>query len=324
MVKELEGYRNLVEEGLKGVLNEREKGDPLYHPIRHMLGIGGKRMRPVALLIACEIFGGDRQDALHPALGLELFHNFTLMHDDLMDEAPLRRGHRTVHELYGRDMAVLSGDAMFVKAYQEMSKVPDGAIRPVSEDFNRVALEVCEGQRMDMEFEEREDVSVDEYLRMIASKTGALLGGAMRIGSRIGDAHEEELDRMEGIGRKLGVAFQLQDDLMDVYAEGEKFGKRRGGDICSGKKTFLLIRAFEKADHPQKERLERALNLTEEEAKVNEVVALYDELGIPGESKERSEGLFEEAQKAIEVLKGDKERIGALEQFVEKLRNRES
>ena len=216
MEDNFEGYRQRIEEGLKGILDERERGDRLYEPIQHMLSIGGKRFRPSALLMACEMYGGALDDGLPAALGIELFHNFTLMHDDLMDEAPLRRGKSTVHSLYGSDMAVLSGDAMFVKAYQEMVKANGAALQAVLEDFNRVSLEVCEGQRMDMDFEERTDVGVDEYIQMIASKTGALLGGALAIGARIGGATPEEVQGMELLGRHAGVAFQIQDDLLDV------------------------------------------------------------------------------------------------------------
>lgn len=316
-------YQERIAGSLERVLDEREQQDPLYAPVQHMLNMGGKRFRPSALLMACEAFGGSMDDALPAAVGVELFHNFTLMHDDLMDEAPLRRGKRTVHELYGDDMAVLAGDAMFVKAYQELGKLPPSLLSPVLQDFNRIALEVCEGQRQDMDFEERTDVSVNEYLEMIASKTGALLGGALRIGARIGGSGEKDLERMEEVGRRTGVAFQLQDDLMDVYADEGKFGKRKGGDILSEKKTYLLIRAYEKANAEQKRRLDEAFR-SDDERKLEEVVDLYDELDVPEESKQRSEAFFRDALKAIEGLEVDEDRKAPLKGLVASLRGRDS
>ncbi len=319
-----EGYRERIEEGLRKVLDERERHDPLYHPIEHMLGIGGKRMRPVAVMIACEAFEGDPSDALHPALGIELFHNFTLMHDDLMDEAPLRRGEPTVYHRSGRNMAVLSGDAMFVKAYQQMLHAEPSLITPLLEDFNRAALEVCEGQRTDMAFEERGDVGIEEYLRMIASKTAALLGAALKIGGRIAGAAGKDLERLELMGRDLGMAFQIQDDLLDVYGDEGKFGKRKGGDIVAGKKTYLLIRAFEKADEGQRECLKNALADTEAERKVEDVIRIYDELGVRVEARERSEAYFEEALAVIQELSVEEARKAPLRSLVEMLRVRES
>jgi geranylgeranyl diphosphate synthase type II len=324
MALDPEGYRQRVEAALEEVLDAREKGDPLYHPIQHMLEMGGKRFRPVALLMASELYGESMEDALPASVGIELFHNFTLMHDDLMDEAPLRRGKETVHQRYGANMAVLSGDAMFVKAYGEMRKVPASILQEVLGDFDRVALEVCEGQRMDMDFEDRRDVSVAEYLRMIASKTGALLGGAFSIGSRIGGASEEEARGMERLGRNTGVAFQLQDDFLDVFGDEGKFGKQQGGDIIAEKKTYLLIRAREKADSEQLERLDDALREKDEREKVRRVVELYRELGVEEESKELSRRYFDEALKTLERAGVDEERKDSVRGLLELLHEREA
>lgn len=320
----LEGYRRQIETGLRDILDEREREDPLYHPIEQMLSMGGKRLRPTCLLMACEMFGGELEEGLRAALGIEVFHNFTLMHDDLMDEAPLRRGKATVHQSYGSDMAILSGDAMFVKAYAEMSKVEDRLLRSTLSDFNRVALEVCEGQRMDMDFEERWDVGVDDYLRMIVSKTGALLGGALAIGARIGGGSIEEVQGMELLGRNAGVAFQIQDDLLDVYGDEGKVGKRKGGDIVAGKKTYLLIRAFEKANVGQREKLGNALKDPDEERRVEDVIRLYDELGVQEEARERSQAYFAEAMNGLERSAVTDAQKASLRSLLAALRGREA
>ncbi len=317
-------YRDRIEGALQALLDEREQQDPLYQPIQHMLSIGGKRLRPIALLLACDMYGGDEERAICAGTGIELFHNFTLMHDDLMDEAPLRRGKPTVHERFGENMAVLAGDAMFVKAYQEMAKVDPEALQAVLEDFNRVALEVCEGQRLDMDFEEREEVGIDEYLRMVVSKTGALLGGALAIGARIGGASEEEVKGMEETGRNAGVAFQLQDDLLDVFGDEGKFGKQKGGDILAGKKTFLLIRAQKKSNPEQRKRLRKALNDADDEERVRKVTHLYQELGIEEETRSRSQAYFEEALKGLERTQVEDVRKDPLHSLIEGLKVREA
>lgn len=324
MGPDAEEYRQRVELSLQNVLNEQEREDPLYHPIEHMLSIGGKRFRPISLLFACEMFGGSLEDALSAAVGIELFHNFTLMHDDLMDEAPMRRGKESVYKRYGRDMAVLSGDALFVKAYQEVRKVREAVLQKVLDDFDRVALEVCEGQRMDMDFEERKDVGVDEYLRMIAAKTGALLGGALSIGARIGTASDEEAKGMEKLGRNMGIAFQLQDDLLDAFGDEGKFGKQQGGDIIAEKKTYLLIRAREKSNPKDLEELDAALKEKDEKKKVARVMTLYQALGVEEETRKLSNTYFEEALRILEHLELDDDRKTPLRSLLEGLRVRES
>lgn len=324
MERPLSEYRKRIEDALQQVLSERERQKDLYQPIQHMLSMGGKRFRPASLLIACEMFGGDPEEGVHAGSGIELFHNFTLMHDDLMDEAPLRRGNPTVYSRYGRDTAVLSGDAMFVKAYQEMTKVGEKVLKPVLEDFDRVALEVCEGQKLDMDFEEREDVSVEEYLAMIVSKTGALLGGALSIGARIGGASEEEISKMEIMGRDIGVAFQLQDDLLDVFGDEGKFGKRRGGDIIAQKKTHLLIRAREKSDAEQLERLRKAFEDVDEEERIRKVMKLYDELEVGKEARELSDSYFQKAWETLGSFDVEEEHKAPFRELLRTLWVRES
>src|ERR1700756_5040442 len=254
----------------------------LYEPIKYILSLGGKRMRPALLLMACDFFGGDVNKAISPALAIEVFHNFTLMHDDIMDNAPIRRGKTTVHEKWNRNVAILSGDVMLVKGYELMMQVDDHVLRPVMNIFNETAVGVCEGQQIDMEFETRSDVHIDEYINMIRLKTAVLLGGALKIGAIIGGANDEDAALLHTFGEQLGVAFQLQDDILDVYGDPEKFGKQVGGDILSNKKTFLLIEALELADEKQSSGLKRwfSRNTFDPKEKIDGVTGIYDELNI--------------------------------------------
>src|ERR1700744_4593765 len=222
----------------------------LYEPISYILSIGGKRMRPALLLMACDLFDGDINLALPPALAIEVFHNFTLMHDDIMDKAPLRRGQTTVHERWNQNVAILSGDVMLIEGYKLMMQVPDHQLRQILDIFNNTAVAVCEGQQFDMEFEERQTIDIDQYIEMIRLKTAVVLGGALKIGALIGGAGLKDAELLCEFGEHLGVAFQLQDDILDVYGDPIKFGKQVGGDIISNKKTYLLIKALESAtDH---------------------------------------------------------------------------
>lgn len=254
----------------------------LYEPIKYILSLGGKRMRPVLLLMACDLFGGDPDKALSPALAIEVFHNFTLMHDDIMDNAPLRRGKTTVHEKWNKNVAILSGDVMLVESYKLMMQVDSNLLSRVLNIFNDTAVGVCEGQQFDMEFEQRNDVHIDEYINMIRLKTAVLLGGALKIGAVIGGANENDADLLQTFGEQLGVAFQLQDDILDVYGDPEKFGKQVGGDILSNKKTFLLIKALELANAEQAAELNKWFSntLVNPKEKIDAVTGLYDQLDI--------------------------------------------
>ncbi len=223
----------------------------LYEPISYILSIGGKRLRPALTLMSSEMFGCAGEQALYPALAGEVFHNFTLMHDDIMDEAPVRRGQTTVHEKWDTNQAILSGDAMLVLAYQILTQYTSEHFKEVMECFNKTALEVCEGQQLDMEYEERDDVSVDEYLNMIHLKTSVLLAGSLRIGAIVAGVEQSEKDKICNFGLNLGMAFQLRDDYLDAFGDAQKFGKQQGGDILSDKKTYLLIKAFEKAGNSE-------------------------------------------------------------------------
>ena len=254
----------------------------LYEPISYILKMGGKRMRPALLLMACDLFGGDVEKALPPALAIEVFHNFTLMHDDIMDNAPLRRGKVTVHERWSRNAAILSGDVMLIEGYKLMMQVEERLLRIIMDIFNKTAVGVCEGQQLDMDFETRNDVRADEYIYMIRLKTAVVLGGALKIGSLLGGADIKDAELISDFGEQLGLAFQLQDDILDVYGSPEKFGKQVGGDIISNKKTYLLIKSLELANEQQTAELNKWLGLKQfdTQEKVAAVTAIYNSVQV--------------------------------------------
>jgi len=276
----------------------------LYEPISYILTLGGKRMRPALLLLACDLFGGDVDSAICPALAIEVFHNFTLMHDDIMDNAPLRRGKITVHERWNKNVGILSGDVMLVHAYQLMMQVKEHLLRTVLDIFNETAVGVCEGQQVDMEFEQRHNVSIDEYLTMIRLKTAVLLGGALKIGALIGGADIKDAELIYSFGENLGIAFQLQDDILDVYGDPEKFGKQVGGDIISNKKTFLLIKALELANEIQLNELTNWINLKQFDntEKVEAITTIYSKLNIRDYSESAMQTYAGKAFEALDAI----------------------
>ncbi|MEJ6978815.1 polyprenyl synthetase family protein [Pedobacter sp. P351] len=298
----------------------------LYEPIRYIMALGGKRMRPALLLMACDLFEGSIIKALKPAIGIEVFHNFTLMHDDIMDKAPLRRGSETVHEKWNDSIAILSGDVMLVEAYQLMMKVDDSILREVLNIFSETATGVCEGQQIDMNFESLGEVSMNEYLEMIRLKTAVLLAGSLKIGALIGEAKPEEADALYHFGENLGLAFQLQDDILDVYGDPEKFGKQVGGDIIANKKTFLLIKALELAEDLEKEELSFWLNEEnpEPEVKVSAVTEIYNRLGVRQLAEHQMNTFAEKALSALEKIPANGEKKKALRAFAEQLLIREN
>ena len=276
----------------------------LYEPITYILSLGGKRMRPALLLMACDLFGGDVDAAIPPALAIEVFHNFTLMHDDIMDNAPLRRGKVTVHNKWDQNVGILSGDVMLVKGYQLMMQVEDRLLRPILEIFNTTAVGVCEGQQLDMEFEELSDVKLADYINMIRLKTAVVLGGALKIGALIGGSEVKDADLLSSFGENLGIEFQLQDDILDVYGDPEKFGKQVGGDIISNKKTYLLIKAKELANSQQKEELNNWLDLKQFDntKKVEAVTSIYDALNIRQYAEEAMQTYADKAFEALDAI----------------------
>ncbi|HEU0228722.1 MAG TPA: polyprenyl synthetase family protein, partial [Arachidicoccus soli] len=268
-------------------------------PAGYFLGIGGKRIRPIACLMANELFGDIESDTWQIANALELFHNFTLLHDDIMDEASLRRGKQTVHLRNGQNTAILSGDVMLIRAYEYLNELNPEILPIIFKLFNKTAKEVCEGQQYDMEFERRENVSLDEYINMIKLKTSVLLAASLEMGAIVGGATRNNCDRLYGFGKNLGIAFQIQDDYLDCFGNPEKFGKEVGGDIRRNKKTFLLIKAKEMVSGTQKAQLERLLE-NDEEDKVEKVLTIYKDCGIDEWAKQLQKQYADKAFQHLE------------------------
>ena len=311
----------------KAIADTKYTSEPaeLYEPISYLMQLGGKRMRPVLVLISTELFGGNVLKALNAAIGIELFHNFTLMHDDIMDKAPLRRGNPTVHVKWNESAAILSGDVMFVEAYKLMIKVEDSILRKVLDIFSDTASGVCQGQQADMNFEKRDDVGLGEYIEMIRLKTAVLLAGSMQIGAIIGGAEQEQADLLYEFGENLGLAFQLQDDILDVYGDPEKFGKQVGGDILADKKTFLLIKARELAIGETALELDRWLNHSDvlPENKVNAITTIYNSIGVRKLAEAEMENYVLKALNALDKIAVDNTRKELLRGFAEHLLIRE-
>jgi geranylgeranyl diphosphate synthase type II len=294
-------YRTAFENGCSEFLTRYPETE-LYAPVRYLMGLGGKRLRPVLVMAACEASGGRPQDALPAALAVELFHNFTLMHDDIMDDAPLRRGMPTVHEKWDNNTAILSGDALHVMACEALLDAPDKALPDLLRTYHRTALEVCEGQEQDMAFESRNDVSIDEYMEMIRLKTSVLLAAALDMGGKSGGADVDAREALYEFGLHVGLAFQLQDDYLDAFGNPENFGKQVGGDILADKKTFLLIRALEKAHGEDAVALNRELG-RRSEGKVARVLDLYRQLGVDAELRDAMAGQVALAEGSLARLK---------------------
>lgn len=279
-MESLQKYFDTIESALADI-EYAASPDGLYAPVRYELSLGGKRVRPLLTLLACEMFGGDCRSALHAAVGLEVFHNFTLLHDDVMDKADVRRGKPTVHKVWDENRAILSGDAMEIIAFRYIARTAAPHTGAVIDWFLKTALEICEGQQYDMEFETRDDVTEAEYIEMIRLKTAVLLGGALKIGAIIGGADSADADRIYRFGESLGLAFQLQDDWLDVYGDPARFGKKIGGDILNNKKTYMLINAQRRAEGADAEELSHWLSATEYDPaeKIVVVTALYNRVG---------------------------------------------
>lgn len=266
----------------------------LYDPNRYFLSLGGKRIRPVMCLMGNELFDEINNDAWQVANAIELFHNFTLIHDDIMDKAPLRRGMETVHKKFGESTALLAGDVMLVAAYDYLNKISGKYLFAVLDIFNKTAREVCEGQQLDMDFENSNDVKMDDYLHMISLKTSVLLAASLKMGAILGGAGERNQNLLYEFGRKLGLAFQVQDDYLDAFGDPEKFGKQVGGDIKSNKKTFLLIYALETASSEQKKQLAELLNRDDND-KVKEVLSIFKQCKVDEWASELKEKFIAEA-----------------------------
>lgn len=260
----------------------------LYEPIDYILQLGGKRIRPILTLIASDIFSGDYKKALPAALAVEVFHNFTLVHDDIMDDAPLRRGHETVHEKWDINTGILSGDAMLILAYQYFENYPPSVFQKLAKLFSKTALEVCDGQQLDVDFETRNDVTINEYIKMITLKTSVLVAAALKMGAIVAEAYEEQAEHLYNYGLNLGIAFQLQDDYLDTFGDPETFGKQVGGDIIENKKTFLYLKALEVASKEDQEKLYNLYNVEQKNIseKIMIVSSIFKDNKIPHYTQE--------------------------------------
>lgn len=295
----------------------------LYEPISYIMNLGGKRIRPTMLLMVVDLFKGDIQQAIPAALAIETFHNFTLIHDDIMDNAPLRRGKQTVHEKWGNNTAILSGDVMMVEANKHLTRVDVTILKPALDTFNTTAQGVCEGQQLDMEFESRNDVSINEYINMIRLKTAVLVGGAMKLGAIVSKVTEQDADLIYQFGENLGIAFQLQDDILDVYGDPEKFGKQVGGDIISDKKTFLRLKLQELANADDLERLQTQTSKDNMD-KVSNVTLLYNRYEVKEQATTVMKEYLEKAFAALELINVPETQKKELILLANQLMNRES
>ena len=296
----------------------------LYEPIQYILGLGGKRMRPILTLMTAELFGADPKNALDAALAIEMFHNFSLVHDDIMDDAPLRRGKVTVHEKWDVNTGILSGDAMLILAYQFFESYPPEVFKKLTVLFSQTAIEVCEGQQYDVDFETRDDVTIPEYLKMIEYKTSVLVAAAMKMGAIVANASEKDADAIYEFGRNLGIAFQLQDDYLDAFGDPETFGKQVGGDIMVNKKTFLYLKSLENASQENREGLLHLYSIKPEDstAKVETVKAIFEESGAVDATKTEIKKYTERAFATLDQMQLPEAHKKALLHFGESLMQR--
>lgn len=322
----------LVNDYLDNMPYER-KPKSLYEPVRYVLKIGGKRIRPVLMLLVYNLYKDAPENILSSAIALEIYHNYTLLHDDLMDNAPMRRGKPTVHKRWDANTAILSGDSMLVLAFEKMAQCCPDKLKPVIDLFTETALEIGEGQQYDMEFETRSNVTEDEYIEMIRLKTSVLLACALKIGAILADAPDEDAENLYRFGEQIGLAFQLQDDYLDVYGDPKVFGKATGGDILSNKKTYMLINALAKADDNQRKELEQWLAVEGEEttgmertdaqnAKIRAVTDIYNKVEIDRMAQEKINYFFEESKKYLAAVKVPEEKKMMLREYTAKMMRR--
>lgn len=296
----------------------------LYEPIEYLMSLGGKKMRPLLTVMATNIFSNDWQKAVKPAIGVEVFHNFTLMHDDIMDAAPLRRGKPTVHEKWNENIAILSGDVMLVCAYELMTAVDDKIFKHVIRRFNKTAAEVCEGQQWDMNFATRNDVTEEEYINMIRLKTSVLLGFSLELGGLIAQADDESTQLLYEIGTNIGIGFQLKDDILDVYGDPEKFGKQVGGDIIENKKTWLLLKALEIGEANEALQFWIDAKDFDKDEKVKAVTEIYNSLNIRQLAEKKMNTYFDKGLEGLAQLNASAERKQPLIEITKQLIERES
>ncbi|SFG67189.1 polyprenyl synthetase family protein [Pontibacter chinhatensis] len=321
---------SILSEKLNHTLSTLRYGEnpkELYEPIRYIMALGGKRIRPLLVLLGAKMFDDDVEKALLPAAAVEVFHNFTLMHDDIMDKAPLRRGQQTVHEKWDANTAILSGDVMLVRAYELLLNVEPEKLPLVLRLFSRTASEVCEGQQLDMTFERREQVSIPEYIHMITLKTAVLVGFSLELGAILQGAPQADAEHLKAFGDNVGIAFQLRDDLLDVYGDKAKFGKQVGGDILSDKKTFLMLTALEQANAQQRQTIIGWRDKTDEsiaEEKVQAVTQVYDQLHIRQQTEQQIDLYFQKALHHLDAVQLPDERKSMVRNLALQLMERDS
>lgn len=321
----LSSYHNVIEKEIRKQKFGKEPNS-LYEPIRYLMGLGGKRLRPMLTLLAYNLYRENAADISRYAIAVEAFHNFTLMHDDIMDKAPLRRGHQTVHEKWNVNTAILSGDVMLVKVYELFHSLDADVFKSVIKSFNKCAAEVCEGQQWDMIFEQSDDVGEAQYIRMIRLKTAVLLGFSLELGGILADAPDEDRKLLYDFGVNIGIGFQLKDDLLDAFADPKKFGKQVGGDIIANKKTFLLIKALEAAPQKTKRELKRWITAPKfnKKQKVDAVKKIYQQLDIPSITERKINSYFTKGFRSLEKTSGTPGAKTILKDFAEALIARQS
>ena len=322
-MQEISAYTNYIEREIAR-LDFPLQPSNLYDPLRYFMQLGGKRMRPILTLLGAELFGEQKENAINAALSVETFHNFSLIHDDIMDEAPLRRNQATVHEKWNQNIAILSGDVLFVKAFQLLAKHDLKHLSQLLDLFNKTAIEVCEGQQMDMDFETRTDVSIDEYIEMIRLKTSVLLGCALEMGAIIANASENDKRHLYEFGQNIGIAFQIQDDILDLYADPEKFGKQVGGDVISNKKTLLNLKALELATTKQQDYLKELEVEKDHSKKIIETTQIYNEIGAKEACEVVMQAYYEKAVTALNAIGIDQNQKIPLQQLAQYLMKREN
>ncbi len=315
---------HLINEYLDSIPYDR-KPEGLYEPIKYVLSLGGKRIRPTLMLLAYNLFRDDPKTILPSACALETYHNYTLLHDDLMDNADLRRGHMTVHKRWDANTAILSGDSMLVLAFQQMAQCRHDKLSQILDLFTRTALEIGEGQQYDMEFESRNDVTEDEYIEMIRLKTSVLLACATKMGAILADAPEQDAENLYRFGEKVGLAFQLQDDYLDVYGDPKVFGKAIGGDIACNKKTYMLINALALADTKQRKVLTDWLDMpaADPQEKIAAVTEIYNEIGINRMAENKIRAFFQEGLLFLEKVNVEADRKQELLAYTREMMKRE-
>lgn len=318
MDKDLKQYLDFVETSVTE-LKFPAKPESLYQPMTYILSLGGKRIRPVLTLLSTSIFSGEYTRAKHASLAVELFHNFSLIHDDIMDKAPMRRGKETVHTKWNTDIAILSGDAMLIEAYKQLQHYNPEISYKLIQLFNQTSIEVCEGQQMDMDFETLQKVSIDDYIQMIKLKTAVLLGCSLKMGAIVANTGESNQSDIYNFGVNLGIAFQLQDDILDLYADQNNFGKLVGGDILANKKTYLILRAMEDSNELQLASLHKMIQSQIASEKIDLALSLFDQLKIKEKAENKMNDFYQMAINNIQHLEITEDKKSLLLQLAEYL-----